>query len=196
MGSFESTFSKVESIEGMLGRFMMKFHILTRDFFYRRISAPWDETVALPMYISIVQAFTLHEWATLPFIPAAYLKPKAGDEGKKKKARADSASPAGGNTNTPTTRAARLPNTAHLNPVLIARFTTWGRELNTVTSVAGVTAPYMDGSGRGPEHQVCLSYHLRKFCYVEGCRRAASHRQLTPSEVNAVAQFMTDVDIP
>jgi hypothetical protein len=196
MGSFENTFSKVESVEGMLGRFLMKFHILTRDFLYRRLSSPWDEIVALPMYQSVIHAYTLREWATLPFIPATYLKPKAGEEGKKKKSRAEGSTTACGSTNGPAARATRLQNTSHVTAALVTRFTTWGRELNTVTSVAGVTSAYVDGTGRAPENQVCLSYHLRKFCYAEGCRRAASHRQLTPSEVNAVAQFMTDVGIP
>jgi hypothetical protein len=78
MGSFESTFSKVETVEGMLGRFFMKFHILTRDFFYRRLNAPWDEIVALPMYVSIIQALTLREWATLtePVLQAEILPPR------------------------------------------------------------------------------------------------------------------------
>jgi hypothetical protein len=196
MGRFESTFTKVETVEGMLGRFLMKFHILTRDYYSRRLSAPWHEQVALPMYGTIIQAFTLSEWATLPFLPAAYLvKPKA-EEGKKKKNRTDGASTAGGSPTSPAARAARLQNTAHVNATLTARFTTWGRELNTVTNTAGVTPAYADGSGRAPENQICLTYHLRKFCFAEGCRRAASHRQLTPSEVNAVAQFMTDVGIP
>jgi hypothetical protein len=120
------------------------------------------------------------------------VKPKAGDE-KKKKARAEGAGSAGGTGNTPR---ARLQNTNHVSAALVTRFTTWGRELNTVTSVAGVTAAYVDGTGRAPEHQICLTYHLRKFCFAEGCRRAASHRQLTASEANSVAQFMTDVGIP
>ena len=195
MGLFESTFSKVESVEGMLGRFFMKFHILTRDYFYRRLSTPWDETTPLPAYSGVVDALTLCEWATLPFLPAAYLaKPKAND-GKKKKNRNETGGAAGG-TPTPAARAGRLRNTTHVNAVLVARFTAWGQELNTVTSTTEITPAYADGSGRATENQICLSYHLRKSCSVTGCRRAPSHRQLTASEVAAVAQFMTDVGIP
>ena len=195
MGSFESTFSKVETVEGMLGRFFMKFHILTRDYFYRRLSTPWDETTALPLYTSVVHALTLREWPTLPFLPAAYLVKAKAEEGKKKKNRADNSGAAGG-TPSPAARAPRLQNTSHVNTVLVARFTAWGQELNTVTSLNGINPAYADGGGRAVENQICLSYHLRKSCSVDGCRRALSHRQLTASEVAAVAQFMTDVNIP
>ena len=194
MGSFEGTFSKVETVEGMLGRFFMKFHILTRDYFHRRMNTPWDETTALPLYQGVIHALTLREWATLPFLPAAYLAQSKADDGKKKKGRNESGGATGGATS-PAART-RLQNTNHQNPALIARFTAWGQELNTATGMAGLTPAYADGSGRSVEHQICLSYHLRKFCTSEGCRRAASHRQLTTTEVAAVTQFMTDADIP
>jgi hypothetical protein len=138
----------------------------------------------------------VQEWANLPFLPAAYLlKPKA-DNGKKKKACGERTNPAGSNATRPAARAPRLQNTSHVTTALVARFTTWGQELNTVTSMAGITPAYADGSGPAAENQICLSYHLRKSCTAEGCCRAASHRQLTASEVTAVAQFMTDVGIP
>jgi hypothetical protein len=116
------------------------------------------------------------------------------DEGKKKKGRNESSGAVGGATSP--ANQSRLQNMSHLNPALIARFTAWGQELNTATGIAGLTPAYADGSGRSAEHQICLSYHLRKFCTSEGCRRAASHRQLTTTEVAAVAQFMTDAGIP
>jgi hypothetical protein len=194
MGPFESMFSKAETIEGMLGRFMMKFHILTRDFLFRRLQAPWDETVSLPVYLSVIEAVTLREWATLPYLPASYLaKPKAGEE-KKKKARNEGAAPAaGGAGNTPRVR---LQNTSHVCTALVNRFTAGGKELNAITNVAGVTPAYVGGAGRNPEHQICLSYHLRKVCFSEGCRCAASHRQLTTAEMNSVAQFLTNAGVP
>jgi hypothetical protein len=54
MGNFENTFSKVETVKGMLGRFFMKFHLLTRDYFYRRLGTPWNEQTAMPTYFKIV----------------------------------------------------------------------------------------------------------------------------------------------
>jgi hypothetical protein len=184
----------VETVEGMLGRFFMKFHILTRDYFHRRMSTPWDETTPFPRYLSIIQALTLREWATLPFLPASYLVQAKTEDGKKKKKRNEGGGNPGGSV-TPNNRG-RLQNTSHQTPALITRFTNWGQELNTVTGLAGVTPAYVDGTGRSVEHQICLSHHLRKSCTNEGCRRAASHRQLSGTEVAAVAQFMTDAGIP
>jgi hypothetical protein len=84
LGTFESLFKGVEGgIEGMLGRFLMKFHILTQAYFFVCLGMPYDEQPPLPCYQKLIDAITQQEWQTLPFLPATYMKPTTEVSGKK-----------------------------------------------------------------------------------------------------------------
>jgi hypothetical protein len=217
-GTFESLFQGVEGgIEGMLGRFLMKFHTLTQAYFWVRQGMPYDEQPPLPCYQKLIDAITQQEWQTLPFLPAAFMKP-ATEGGGKKGGRGGGAAnntstssgggtAAGGTASPPPTPRAsvsaspaaaavqQVKNEHDTTPSLVQRFEAWGKPLSDLTKREDITKAFVDGSTRGRGDQICLAYHLRKACY-SGCGRCSSHRKLTATEVTKVAQFLTDAAVP
>jgi hypothetical protein len=213
LGTFESLFKGVEGgIEGMLGRFLMKFHILTQAYFWVRLSMPYDEQPPLPCYQKLIDAITQQEWPTLPYLPASVMKPTVKGGGKKAN-RGGSATVAtggvvgttpGATSTTPRAGAAASPaaaavqqikNENDFTPALVQRFDDWGKPLSDLTKRDDITKAFVDGTTRNRGDQICLAFHLRKACY-SGCGQSSSHRKLSTTEVAKIAQFLTDAAVP
>jgi hypothetical protein len=213
LGTFESLFKGVEGgIEGMLGRFLMKFHILTQAYFWVRLSMPYDEQPPLPCYQKLIDAITQQEWPTLPYLPASTMKPVAEGGGKKTARSGGAANTSGGGVATTTGAAAttlragasaspavaavqQVKNENDVSVALVQRFEGGGKLLGELTKRDDITKAFVDGTARTRIDQICLAYHLRKACY-SGCGRCSSHRKLSTTEVAKVAQFLTDAGVP
>jgi hypothetical protein len=178
---------------------------------------PYDEQPPLPCYQKLIDAITQQEWQSLPFLPAAFMKPankgggKKGGRGVSTTNNAGSNTTSGGNntstaaatsnpraiaSGSPTTGAVQqIKNKHNVTLALVQRFDGWGKPLSELTKREDITKAFVNGTARNRGDQICLAYHLRKACY-SGCGQSSSHRKLSTTKVTKVVQFLTDAAVP
>jgi hypothetical protein len=160
LGTFESLFKGVEGgIEGMLGRFLMKFHILMQAYVWVRLGMLYDEQPPLPCYQKLIDAITQQEWPTLPYLPASTMKPVAEGGGKKTARGGGTANTVVGGAATTTGAAATTPPTSctgataspagaavqqvknenDVSVALVQHFEAWGKVLGKLTKRDDIT---------------------------------------------------------
>ena len=137
---------------------------------------------ALPDVEDLIRIITRRRWTILPTLPAGLFAPRASP------APAPTPSPprgSGGSGGAPTgTPSTPVTNTTPVT-ALIQR---WGNHTGTLRSVTGssATKPRTDDGSA----ELCLSYHLRGACNTD-CRRRASHRVATPTELQRIQEYLT-----
>jgi hypothetical protein len=220
LGTFESLFKGVDGgIEGMLGRFLMKFHTLTQAYFWVRLGMPYGEQPPLLCYQKLIDAITQQEWQSLPFLPATFMK-SATEGGGKKSGRGGSTTNNAGASgtsggNSANTGATALPTSPRASPsgspataavqqvknehdvtlALVQRFEAWAKPLSELTKREDLTKAFVDGATRNRGDQICWAFHLRKACY-SGCGRSSLHRKLSITEVTKVAHHLYTLPRP
>lgn len=75
-------------------------------------------------------------------------------------------------------------------PRLVDRFEAYDKPLRTLTTNNATNLP-KTSSGE----DLCLSFHLRGKCF-KNCKRCSTHRDLIPSEEDAISKFMDKCNVP
>jgi hypothetical protein len=194
-----------------LTRLIYFMHMLVNQYFHDLSLVEIGDGAPLPHYQEALNVIQRDHYHLLPELPLHMLAPPAQPSGtpaagqgqgggrSPAKLNATQSRSGDGSRRQPAAEGQLANNFVKLgnsqpHEALVARFEASGKPFKDLMGEHGHTKPFVDGHMTKRENQVCLSYHLRKFCR-DDCHRQGSHRPLTTTEQSKVAQFLTDLGI-